>query len=85
MKAQNESNQNLLETIAKIPATGAWQRGVNLYALELVEQAETPADIARIERSMDRLWDVGAFRSGEAMRLHAEIMDKACQVERSGA
>ena len=49
---------------------------------ERIKRAETPADIAKIERSMDRLWNVGAFRSGEAMRLHAEIMERACQVER---
>jgi len=52
---------------------------------ERIKRAETQEDIAKIERSMDRLWNVGAFRSGEAMRLHAEIMDKACQVERGVA
>ena len=63
----------------------AWEPGNFRAMRERIKRAETPADIARIERSMDRLWDVGAFRSGEAMRLHAQIMDKACQVERGVA
>jgi hypothetical protein len=45
-----------------------------------IKRAETPADIARIERAMDRLWDAGAFRAGEAMRLHAEIMRRDCEI-----
>lgn len=63
----------------------AWEPGNFRAMRERIKRAETPADIARIERSMDRLWDVGAFRSGEAMRLHAEIMKRTCQVERGKA
>ncbi len=63
----------------------AWEPGNFRAMRDRIKRAETPADIAKIERSMDRLWNVGAFKQSEAMRLHAEIMDKACQVERSGA
>ena len=42
MKAENQANQTILETIAQIPASSAWRRGVKTYALELVEAAESP-------------------------------------------
>jgi hypothetical protein len=50
-----------------------------------IDKAETPEDIANLERSMDRLWNVGAFRQGEFARLHARIMEKAVEMERGEA
>lgn len=59
----------------------AWEPGNYRAMRERINRAGTMADIERIERSMDRLWNVGAFRQSEAMRLHAEIMNRACQLE----
>jgi hypothetical protein len=50
-----------------------------------IDKAETPEDIANLERSMDRLWNVGAFKQGEFARLHACIMEKAVGMERGAA
>ena len=52
---------------------------------ERIDKAETPEDIANLERSMDRLWNVGAFKQGEFVRLHARIMEKAVGMERGDA
>lgn len=80
MKAQNESNQNLLETIAKIPASGAWQRGVNLYALELVEQAETPLTLARLrETLLNGAQDWHQYSQGGCALIYdADIAERLC-------
>jgi 5,10-methenyltetrahydromethanopterin hydrogenase len=45
-----------------------------------IRRAATHADIAKLERAMNRLWDIGAFRAGEAMRLHAAIMHRDCEI-----
>jgi hypothetical protein len=47
-----------------------------------IDKAETPEDIANLERSMDRLWNVGAFKQGEFARLHVRIMEKVVEMER---
>ena len=49
---------------------------------ERILKAETPMDIDRIERAMVRLWNVGAFTTLEANRLHVLTMERACAVER---
>lgn len=46
-----------------------------------IKRAKSAEDIARLERSMDRLWNVGAFKSKEAMDLYGRIMDRACSLE----
>jgi hypothetical protein len=50
-----------------------------------IDKAETPEDIANLERSMDRLWNVGAFKQGEFALLHARIMEQAVGMERGDA
>jgi hypothetical protein len=50
-----------------------------------IDKAQSPDEIANLERSMDRLWRVGAFKQGEFARLHARIMKKAVGMERGDA
>jgi hypothetical protein len=52
---------------------------------ERIDKAQSQGDIANLERSMDRLWNVGAFKQGEFARLHARIMEKAVGMERGNA
>jgi hypothetical protein len=80
MKAENQSNQALLETIAKIPATGAWQRGVNLYALELVEQAETPLTTESLRKTLlNGAQDWHQYSEGGcALIWDADIAERLC-------
>jgi len=47
-----------------------------------IDKAQSTEDIANLEKSMDRLWRVGAFKQGEFARLHARIMEKAVGMER---
>jgi hypothetical protein len=48
--------------------------------LHRIKKAKTLQDLEKVDRAMDRLWDAGAFRAGEAMRLHAEIMRRDCEI-----
>jgi hypothetical protein len=48
---------------------------------ERIDKAKTPDDIANLEKSMNRLWNVGAFNQGEFTRLHVRIMEKAVDIE----
>ncbi len=52
---------------------------------ERIDKAKTPADFANLEKSMDRLWNTGAFKHGEFARLHVRIMEKAVELERGAA
>ena len=52
---------------------------------ERIDKAQSQGDIANLERSMDRLWGVGAFKQGEFARLHVRIMEKSVELERGGA
>ena len=81
MKAENQSNQALLETIAKIPATGAWQRGVNLYALELVEQAEVPLTLENLrETLLNGAKDWGQYSYGGCALIYdTDIAERLCR------
>ena len=80
MKAENQANQTLLETIAKIPASGAWQRGVNLYALELVEQAEVPLATENLrETLLNGAQDWGQYSQGGCALIYdADIAERLC-------
>ena len=80
MKAENQSNQALLETIAKIPASGAWQRGVNTYALELVEQAETPLTSENLrETLLNGAADWGQYSYGGCSLIYdTDIAERLC-------
>ena len=80
MKAENQSNQTLLETIAKIPASGAWQRGVNTYALELVEQAEIPLTLENLrETLLNGAADWGQYSYGGcALIYNTDIAERLC-------
>lgn len=80
MKAENQSNQALLETIAKIPASGAWQRGVNAYALELVEQAETPLTLENLRKTLlNGAADWGQYSYGGCALIYdCEIAERLC-------
>jgi hypothetical protein len=48
---------------------------------ERIDKAQSQGDIANLEKSMDRLWNVGAFKQGEFARLHVRIMEKAVELE----
>ncbi len=50
-----------------------------------IDKAKTPADFASLEKSMERLWSIGAFKHGEFSRLHVRIMEKAVELERGAA
>jgi hypothetical protein len=80
MKVENQANQALLETIADIPATSAWQRGVNLYALELVEQAETQLTLANLrETFLNGAQDWGQYSYGGCALIYdADIAERLC-------
>lgn len=47
-----------------------------------IKLAKTLGDISKIERAMDRLWDIGAFKAGDAMKLQGLIMERSCLIER---
>jgi len=80
MKAENKANQALLDTIAKIPATGAWQRGVNTYALELVEQAEVPLTLENLrETLLNGAADWGQYSYGGCSLIYdTDIAERLC-------
>ena len=65
--------------------SGAWTPDNARAMRERIDKAQSPDEIANLERSMDRLWNVGAFKQGEFARLHARIMEKAVRMERGGA
>ena len=65
--------------------SGAWTPDNASAMRKRIDKAETPEDIANLERSMDRLWNVGAFKQGEFARLHVRIMEKAVELEGGGA
>jgi hypothetical protein len=50
-----------------------------------IKLAKTLCDISKIERAMDRLWNIGAFKTGDAMKLHDLIMERLCFIERGDA
>lgn len=52
---------------------------------ERIDKAQSQGDIANLEKSMGRLWNVGAFKQGEFARLHVRIMEKAVELERGVA
>ena len=60
----------------------AWTTENTRAMRKRIDKAETPEDIANLERSMDRLWRVGAFKQVEFTRLHVRIMEKAVELER---
>lgn len=80
MKAENQANQTLLERIANIPAIGAWQRGVNAYATELVEQAEVPLTLANLrETLLNGAKDWGQYSYGGCSLIcDADIAERLC-------
>jgi hypothetical protein len=65
--------------------SGAWTPDNARAMRERIDKAQSQGDIANLERSMDRLWNVGAFKQGEFARLHARIMEKSVELERGGA
>lgn len=65
--------------------SGAWTPDNARAMRERIDKAQSQGDIANLERSMDRLWNVGAFKKGEFARLHVRIMEKSVELERGGA
>ena len=52
---------------------------------ERIDKAQTPDDIANLERSMDRLWSIGAFKQSEAVRLFDRLFLRGIELERGAA
>lgn len=52
MKTTNPSNQSILESIQAKRAGSTWRRAVKTYALELVEEAETPLTKETLRESL---------------------------------
>jgi hypothetical protein len=63
----------------------AWSPDNARAMRERIDKAQSQGDIANLEKSMDRLWNVGAFKQAEFTRLHVRIMEKAVELERGGA
>jgi len=59
-----------------------WTPGNASAMRKRIDKAQSSDEIANLERSMDRLWNVGAFKQGEFARLHVRIMEKAVELER---
>ena len=47
-----------------------------------IDKAQSPDEIANLERSMDRLWNVGAFKQAEAVRLFDHLFLRGIELER---
>ena len=62
-----------------------WTPGNARAMRERIDKAQSQGDIANLEKSMDRLWNVGAFKQGEFAQLHVRIMEKAVELEGGGA
>ena len=61
--------------------SGAWAPDNARAMRERIDKSQSQGDIANLEKSMDRLWNVGAFKQGEFARLHVRIMEKAVELE----
>lgn len=48
-----------------------------------IARADSLADTAKLERSLDRLYMAGVFKPKELMRLSFLIMDRNAQIEES--
>jgi hypothetical protein len=52
---------------------------------ERIDKAQSPDEIANLEKSMDRLWNVGAFKQAEAVRLFDHLFLRGIELERGEA
>jgi hypothetical protein len=50
-----------------------------------IDKAQSPDEIANLEKSMDRLWNVGAFKQAEAVRLFDHLFLRSIELEREEA
>lgn len=48
---------------------------------ERIRKAETLNALAALDKSLERLWKVGAFRAGEMDKLDAFIMERIAKFE----
>ena len=53
--------------------------------LRRIKKAETLQDLEKVDRSMDRLWDLGAFKANEFTILSVAVMDSAVAIRGRGA
>jgi hypothetical protein len=53
--------------------------------LHRIKKAETLQDLEKVDRSMDRLWDLGAFKAHEFTRLSVAVMDRSAAIRERGA
>ena len=60
----------------------AWTPGNARAMRERIDKAQSQGDIANLEKSMDRLWNVGAFKQAEAVRLFDHLFLRGIELER---
>ena len=50
-------------------------------AMRRIERADTVADLQRLERSLQRLYDAGILTQSEYARLDGKLFDKIARIE----
>jgi hypothetical protein len=53
--------------------------------LHRIKKAETLQDLEKVDQSMDRLWNWGAFKVHEFKRLSVAVMDRSAAIRERGA